>query len=591
MTSPENTSGREPIAIVEIDQVLCNLVYGNSPCTAALGVTGEAKCFNTFRSCQDTANFDPGTLTLRFATPRSNFPRELGTLIPALKDFSSSPATVRIDEGLGKRASIEVTIQDFPYHDRLVDKYAQERVSGDAQANGEGYDPSERGTFWTKWLERNPYYQGQPLRIKEGYIGQSLADMRTRHYVIERIEGPDSKGTVKITAKDVLKLADGDRSQVPRPSEGRLDSEISDTATSATLVPSGIGDAEYPSSGLARIGDELVEFDRTGDSLTLNTRGARGTEADSHDADDTVQLCYTLNDTTVSDALYDIMTNYAPIDTAWIDKTAWDDEVQTWLVGFNLTGEITEPRGVDEVIKGILKQTLTFVWWDEYAQLIRLSAIKPPQTEASVTELNDEEHFIADSVRVRRRPDDRRSRVYVYYDILNPTEDRDEPSNYRKLRGEVNADAESSNQYGEIRVQSIYAPFWTGANTGAALALTNRKLSRLRDTPEYLEFSLDAKDRDLGMGDVIDATHRYQVDLTGAKQTKRFQIIERDEAEPGHKVRYRAQRYTFEGRYCFIMEDGSPDYSNASDDQRDGGGFICENDGTMPNGDPGYKVI
>mgnify|MGYP000730535787 CR=1 FL=1 len=587
----EGTVGREPIAIVEIDQTLCNLTYGEAPCTAALGTTGDNKCYNTFKSCQDPDNFDPGTLTLRFVTGRQNLPRDLGTLVPCLRDLSTSPGTVRIDEGLGKRASVDVQMQDFPFHDRLVDKYATERVSGAAQASGTGYDPAERGTFWTKWLQRNPYHQGYPLRIREGYVGQSLSSMRVRHYVIDRIDGPDAAGNVRITAKDVLKLADGDRSQIPEPSEGRLDTAITDTDTSATLVPSGIGDDEYPSSGLARIGDELVAFSRSGDTLTLDTRGARGSEADSHDADDSVQLCYTMDDVTVSDALYDILTTYAPVDTAWVPKSDWDNEVTTWLIGFNLTGEITEPTGVDEVVKTILKQTLCFMWWDEYAQLIKLSAIKPPQTESSVTALNDDQHFVADSVTVKRKPEDRRSRVYIYYDILDPTEDRDEPSNYRKLRGRIDADAESDNEYGETRVQSLFAPFWTGANTGATLSLGSRKLARLRDIPVYLEFALDAKDRDLGMADVIDVTHRNLVDLTGAKKTERYQIVERNETEPGHLVRYKAQQYTFLGRYAFITENSYPDYGSATAAQRDGGGFICEDDGTMTNGDDPYKII
>jgi hypothetical protein len=43
---------------VEIELPVCTLTYGESPCTAALGVTGDKKCFNTRKTCQDIANYD-----------------------------------------------------------------------------------------------------------------------------------------------------------------------------------------------------------------------------------------------------------------------------------------------------------------------------------------------------------------------------------------------------------------------------------------------------------------------------------------------------------------------------------------------------
>ena len=58
------TFGRKPITIVEIDVDFCALTYGTAPCTAALSAATPRKCFNTFKTCQDQANFDQGTLTL-----------------------------------------------------------------------------------------------------------------------------------------------------------------------------------------------------------------------------------------------------------------------------------------------------------------------------------------------------------------------------------------------------------------------------------------------------------------------------------------------------------------------------------------------
>src|SRR5690606_39512397 len=93
------------------------------------------------------------------------------------------------------------------------------------------YDQMKRGTFWTKWLARNPYYQNRPIRVLHGYEGQPLSEYRTRHYFIERIQGPDATGRVTITAKDVLKLADDERAQAPQPMHLVLQADVDDETT------------------------------------------------------------------------------------------------------------------------------------------------------------------------------------------------------------------------------------------------------------------------------------------------------------------------------------------------------------------------
>jgi len=57
--------GKQAITILELDLDACSLTYGNSPCTAS--GTAALKCFNTFGTCQDTANFAKTTKTFRFS--------------------------------------------------------------------------------------------------------------------------------------------------------------------------------------------------------------------------------------------------------------------------------------------------------------------------------------------------------------------------------------------------------------------------------------------------------------------------------------------------------------------------------------------
>ena len=59
--------GRMPFNYVELELDFCANVAGVAPCTAI--DTGDAKCFNTFASCNDTANFNKTTKIYRFCSP------------------------------------------------------------------------------------------------------------------------------------------------------------------------------------------------------------------------------------------------------------------------------------------------------------------------------------------------------------------------------------------------------------------------------------------------------------------------------------------------------------------------------------------
>src|SRR5690606_33766752 len=168
----------------------------------------------------DPEHYAPSAKTLRFCKPQQALPDY--PVIPLLRDAKTAPTEINPGGGgrdsgaMGKRARVTVTFDDAPHSDIGVDPYVSERE----------YVAMERGTFWSKWLARNPYYNGRVLRVREGYVGQPLAEMVTRTYIIDKIDGPDPKGRVKVTALDILALADNDKAQAPRASTGELVAEI-----------------------------------------------------------------------------------------------------------------------------------------------------------------------------------------------------------------------------------------------------------------------------------------------------------------------------------------------------------------------------
>ena len=587
-------SDREPVQIVEIDIDYCSLTYGTGACTAVLGTTGVRKCYNTFRTCQATAAFDKVPLTLRFANTRSNFPKGQ-TYFPVLQSVSAFSSSVNIAGSnpklgnLGKRAKVTASLVDFPYHDRYTDKYQAERISGTAQTDEGGYDPMDRGTFFTKLKNRFPYYAGRPMRVIDGYIsGGQLVDTQTRHFIVTDIKGPDSNGRVTIEGKDVLTLADKKSSLAPAPSRGVLSSDITSSATSLTLSPSGIG-AEYPTSGYAVIGSEVVTYTRSGDVITLTGRGVKGSEASEHLEDDTFQEAINYEDQFLDDVIYDLLVNYANIPASYIDTLAWYTEVQRWGPTKKIFTTITEPTGVSDLL-GELAVIGVSLWWDDVNQKIGLRITKPPELFEVIPNFTDGSHI--KEISQEDRDEDRLTQIHFYTVQQDPTEGVESKSNYNRIRATIDTIAEQENAYNDTRVREVFFRWFNTGNDTQVRLSSLRLLQRLRNAPKSYTILLDAKDRDLGLTDVIRITSRVVTDETGNLQPTLLQVTQRVEKKSGHEVQISAQSYEYDGKYGFIMQNTANVYGSATELEKESGAYIV--DGTalvFPDGEAPYVII
>lgn len=551
-----DTVGREPIVIVEIDQVLCAETYGFAPCTAALGVTGERRCFNTSPTCQDTANFNPtATLILRFCTQTEDtgLPKTQ-VLIPSLISVTSVPTKINLagieDTGpLGQRAQVEAEFRDHPYHDRLVDPYWQDRT----------YDAMTRGTFWSKWLKRNPFYRGTPLRVLDGYVGQTLGQMRTRHYVIERIEGP-ANGVVKIVAHDPIGLLDSKTAQCPAPSPGLLSEDMGDptdspppnTFTLQATSPS--AGSFYPSSGTVRIGTELMTYTRIGDVFTVTERGTFNTESTAHEAESIVQDVFVITDAenlSVVDVLRIWIEDFAGVDPALIPFADWEAEDLAFLATFNTIVTISEPTGIADLVGEMLAQSASYIWWDEQTQTIQFRAVRSFSLSVDGTPklLSDDANVIADTLEIVPRPDERVSQVWIYCNQINPVEGTEEPTNYDGRAIVRDAEAESDLEHGEPRIKTIFARWLTvdlaptgeGGASAATTDIAERILERFAEVPQVLTFETDFKDSTIKTGDPVFLIHRDIVDEIGDSVPTLLQVTSAEEIESGHRMRYEAR--------------------------------------------------
>lgn len=579
----------QPITILEIDYDFCSRVYGSAPCTAALGGRNVRKCFNAIKTCQDEDNFEQQTLTLRFFSGVGDAPKG-ATYFPALGSVSTTSSTVNIAGNnprlgaFGRRAKVTASLQDFTYHDRLMDRYQAERVSGAAQLDAQGYDPTDVGTFFTRLKSRWPYYSGKPMRVIEGYLlNGAITQATTRHYVIKELVGPDDSGRVRIEGEDILALAD--KAQTPLPSKGVLSEDVTTAATSLTLTPEGIG-PEYPASGRAVIGSEVVDYTRADDVITLTARALGGTELRSHSAGDTFQEVLSLQDMRIDDALALLLTQDTTIDPAFLPLADWEAEITRWLPSLGVDVDITKPNAVSDLVSELAVLGIS-VWWDDVAQEIRLKANRP--VDGDVIHDFDDSNII--SLRQEARDDERLTEVAFFSVQDDVTKSRKDEENYNVVQLTVDADAKRPERYGDTKIRKIFCRMLNSGAQSAISVISLRLLNRFNDAPNRVTFQVDARHDNVALTDVVRLRSRMITDETGQPVERLFQVTQRRVVEAGNKIEFVCDEYDFEGNFAFITPNDYPNYAAASEAQKDGGAFFSDGTNRFADGREPYVFI
>ena len=567
----------EPVTLVELDRDVCSLTFGVSPCPA----TGP-KCYNTWKTCSAREAFAVTTQTLRFAKPRADLPLSWDA-IPSLVSTTTAPTELNVGDvdsssgPLGKRAQATIVFQDHPTSDIQLDPYVADRT----------IPPWGYGSFWSKLKARWPYAKGRAIRILDGEIADAPAAMRSRTYLVDSIDGPDSNGKVTIKAVDPLRLLDDKTAQAPAQSRGELAADI--TAVQTTLTVTGAILADYPATGTLRIDSELMTYTgrtESGGILTFTglVRGTDGSKASTHNIEDRVQTCLRYVDQNAVDVAASLIQTFAPSAYPFIDTTQWASEKASWLDGFIVSSVISEPTGLNTMLAELCRDAQFLIWWDERAQKIKLRAVRPP-AELPVA-WGEDAHILADSQSLQYKTDERISQVWYYYRPRDWSKKLDEATNYAKVRIRIDPTSESEREYGEAAVKKIYSR-WVRTDA-IVTAITARILTRYRDVPYYLTVSLDYKDSAAWTGDVVDVTSRLITNTEGIAIATRYQIISAQESSSNSVVKYLLQNYNFAAKYGFWMAADAPTYAAATEEQRMLGGWWADDDGLI-SGDAGYE--
>jgi len=539
---------------------------------AAFGPGVTRKCYQTYQTCQFKQYYNKGNNTLRFI--EASYPVKNGNYIPALVKVGGYEQEVNIagfsDKigGLGVRASVSVTLRDFPSRDTLTDKYFAGRMDGSAQTDESGYDPLDRGSFWTKFKARVPNYAGRALRVIQAHYDDAgaLVIDKTRHYVMDEFVGPDASGNVTIKAKDILSLADDKKALAPKSNQGRVLADMTAVQTSLTLSPAGIGSSEYPASGFITVGSEIMAFTRSADVLTI-TRGQKGTVAATHNANDTVQVAFNVSLQRADAVIYSLLVNYGNIPASYITFSDWQAEFDRWGSSMFLTATICKPTGVSKLIAEINQLGIT-VWWDEVAQKIRIKLNHPPDT--TPVEWSDRNQIM--SITTEDNDDERATRVELYTVQIDPTKDL-AASNFLRGYIYISVDSESPDMFGLPRTQTILNRWMNHGNDAASKIITARLLNRYKRAPVTYTVKLDVKD-DPTLTDVISLNSYVATDDTGRIVPKLTQVYYRADDINGSTVTARLQGYQFTERYGVIAENTRPLYNASTAAQKLKGSYF-----------------
>ena len=595
MTGP-TAIGKAPITIVELEQPRCINRFGTSPCTA----TGTPKCYNTGATCADLPNFTPtGSIKWRFMDGRpgafdysdmSDPDNQELPPIPCAVSVSTSEGQINAGanldgrSALGVTSKVTITLQDFPWNDQWGDFYAADRTGYVA-----GKPNPTRANFWALWTARNALFNDMILTVYDGYEGQAITAMRKRVYVLDKVNGPNGSGGVTLTGLDPLRLADEKKAEFPRTSDLEIYGDTNDTTTIVQVFGLEADlTADFGNTGSDRwlvAGNELIKYTGYTDegdgiyTLTGVVRGDLGTTKESHDDRDKLQRAGRYVDEQFWRVASDWLLSHTEIPSAFVPVTDWDAEGNEYLPTYRTTRTVIDPTPVKDLIAELSQQGLFYIWWSEYDREIKMLAVRPPDTEPQT--FTDAANLLRGSV-LTREPDSRLTQVAVYYDQIDVFGGAEDTANYKRRFTSIDGD-----NLGDTRAKSIFAPWIT--NRTQAVQLAVRLLIRYRAVPEFLQVTIDAKDREAVLGTVLDIETRTIVDSEGNANARRWQVISSKELRAGHTYVLRCQTYEYFGRFGRFAPEDAPDFSAATDEQKAVGAWYAGDDGLMDDGSEGYQ--
>ena len=547
---------KKPQWLVEIDLDRCSNTYasvaGGSTCTAAQQGDGN-RCFYSFPTCQDQANFVKVTRTYRFCLNDVPWPDQATSCYPLLKKITQTPHKVSTSSFFSYPDTISFTM----FRDTLPPV-----PDSDKTVAADAFNTVKVGEFFRNLFSRNRNYSGRAVRIFRGFnaSGFVLADFEQVGPEYTLADVKFTPGECKITVESPLAKLRQRKIPFPISDDNQLTTTVNDSITTWVVTDGG----EYPDPAdftrnniYAECESEIVQITSiAGNSLTV-VRGSFGTANVGHTApiDCTHVACFgTTAGAAVNsvDTLQDLM-EWAGVVAADVDTTKFDEVRDAyWPLSSNtdvlriVRKSKTVARLMQEIreVRGILVYLDSAAKWAAALLGARLAS----------TSYDDDSMR---NVTVTESDKDRRTRIALWYDPSK--DDARDPEDFAKVVVVVDANLETANNYGDVRERQVL-DLWMnpGFRVLRIRDLARRLITRSGHGVRTIDFELEIKDGTLFVGDAVTLQTRELTDFYGDQLSFAAVVVTRKEAGRG-AIRYTAVDTNYSGPFFIIGPDTMAD--------------------------------
>jgi len=564
--------GQNWVYYVEILPRACANTYGVAPCTASGG-----QCAYSWATCEDPDNFVLTTTTFKFSSKEGPKIFEGTQVQPTLISVSDLPTEINPNKSTTINARIQLTFEDVknppPLH--------SEKGAGK-------FHTYRNSTFWRIFNRiYRESYKYCTLRLYEGISSYTLLsqfDLR-RELKINNIEFMNN-GKVQITATD--KTRQTKNMKIPNAVSSTNVTTATLAQAAATIPITDGNEFKVLSGGYASYGkiidstagDEYFKFTGiSSDNLTGVTRGLFGTSDVEHAAGvKVIQVSVFADDADSGissdigknpvDIIQEILLGWLGIDSGDIDSTQFSSEKVTWYPSLKYRRIVESSISADKLLSQLNQFMMSNVWQNE-DQKLTFKGLRPVAPGETLAEFNTNENILDNSLKINNKIETQISRVTVNFSPNDTwgTKDHTSEDDFNEHLIWIDAAAENNNGQGDTVEKEFFAD-WI-YNISEAKSFASRYIRRFAPTaPAEIEFEVYRRDAEVETGQVIDFTSDKFVKDDGSNDTLNFQILSKSESQRG-VIKMKALETKFYLKYAFIGPAGLPDWTSASEAQKE----------------------
>lgn len=562
-TAQVDAFGRQVQWLVEIDLDRCSRTYTTSPCTATDAGDG-LRCYYSYSTCQDQANYAKETRTYRFCLNHVPWPDNATPCFPFLEEFTVIPQKVDSDRLLVFPESVDL---------RMV--CDANPLAPDVDRGAGYYNTTTAGEFWRNLVARNTNYVGRALRIKRGFnvAGFALADFEQVGPTFKIRQIQFDRDRVTVTAESGL--ADLSKISVPWTTSDNnvLQATVTGSATSFTVRDG----SEFPDPAdytrntiYVSVESEICQVSSISSNTLTVVRGALGTEAVAHVAGKRVQNVASFGTPAAPQAPTDMILDvleWAKVPSADIDTASFTAVKDNYWQSADMHAVIRRPKKASELMARIREPRGILVYLNKAGKWA--CVYMGPATAAGA--LTDD-HLIYGKTSLNHDDQERLTRVSFWWDpVTESTSSQMLADSYERGAIFIDASLENPLNYNDQRGDVfVDAYLWSQVPSSRVANIARRIVTRRRAGVWSISFQLDIKDATYGIGEMVTITTDQRLGTNGLAASVPYLITARKEVSEA-VVEYHGidMGSAAVGRYARIGPDTiAATYGTASDSDK-----------------------